>query len=571
MSLLYPAGERFGDANLDPVGAGKLYVYDNGTPDQASIWSDPELTVAITQPAVLDSGGLLQTNVYVTDGTRYTVKLDDSDDAEVFTRDNTWGWEDSLFYSVANYGAVGDGSTDDTTAIQAAIDAIGTAGGGDLHFDSSVYLISSTLIIDWDNVRLVGAGSGAAFRNTKALQRSGAATTIKWNSAITGDVMIRFTSNAADDGTGYVKGGGGMKGFFIDGAETATYGLEIITWWGGQFDDIFVEAVTDRMYNLDCLANDVVAGTNTIQHNSFTNILGRVKNLTGNTAHGLVMGGPATASGNTSFNHFSNVHIETEDGDAIVFANTDNNLFYNLRGKAAGSGNALVFHADDTGPDNSTRDTHARFNRIFGAELDAPVVAKATVAGSNHSFANEIYGLSASNNAPKVTIETGAKVFIIRNGGADNTYANAGTTLFGRQRRGVEASISSNQSITQNSTTEIVWNVEDRDDDGAFDGDDPDFVIPDGVYAAEFHAGIEWGADATGYRWLQIEQNNATIQGAPKDTVAGISGVTLCHSVSTGEITVAPGDTMRVRVRHSSSGSINAVTGKFTFFKARWL
>jgi len=135
----------------------------------------------------------------------------------------------------------------------------------------------------------------------------------------------------------------------------------------------------------------------------------------------------------------------------------------------------------------------------------------------------------------------------------------------------VEAHLTSNQAITTGTTTEITWTVEDRDDDGAFDGDDPDFVIPDGVYAAEFHAGIEWGADATGYRWLQIEQNNATIQGAPKDTVAAISGVTLCHSVSTGEITVAPGDTMRVRVRQTSGGNLNVVNGKFSFFKARWL
>ena len=49
--------------------------------------------------------------------------------------------------SVKDFGAVGDGSTDDSAAIQAAIDYVAGAGGGVVHFPSGTYLISEPLIL----------------------------------------------------------------------------------------------------------------------------------------------------------------------------------------------------------------------------------------------------------------------------------------------------------------------------------------------------------------------------------------------------------------------------------------
>lgn len=48
-------------------------------------------------------------------------------------------------YNVEDYGAVHDGSTDDTAAIQAAIDACDTAGGGTVFFPNGLYIISGAL------------------------------------------------------------------------------------------------------------------------------------------------------------------------------------------------------------------------------------------------------------------------------------------------------------------------------------------------------------------------------------------------------------------------------------------
>jgi len=71
--------------------------------------------------------------------------------------------------SVKDFGAVGDNVTDDTAAIQAAIDYVNLNGEAELLFPSGNYIITSTLIINplgadtiVRNIRLVGAGGDLA-------------------------------------------------------------------------------------------------------------------------------------------------------------------------------------------------------------------------------------------------------------------------------------------------------------------------------------------------------------------------------------------------------------------------
>lgn len=53
----------------------------------------------------------------------------------------------SNIYNVKNYGALGDGVNDDTTAIQACMDDAAAHGGGKIVFPAGVYGISETLVI----------------------------------------------------------------------------------------------------------------------------------------------------------------------------------------------------------------------------------------------------------------------------------------------------------------------------------------------------------------------------------------------------------------------------------------
>jgi hypothetical protein len=79
------------------------------------------------------------------------------------------------WYNVKNYGAVGDGATDDREAIQAAIDAIKEDGGGTLYFPKGTYVLSrgSTRglleLRDVNNIHFTGDGIG----NTVLLRQAG--------------------------------------------------------------------------------------------------------------------------------------------------------------------------------------------------------------------------------------------------------------------------------------------------------------------------------------------------------------------------------------------------------------
>lgn len=66
---------------------------------------------------------------------------------------------DRLVYDVKNYGAVGDGSTADHVAIQAALTAAGTAGGGIVYLSPGTYIVAKYLLIP-SNVTVKGAGMG---------------------------------------------------------------------------------------------------------------------------------------------------------------------------------------------------------------------------------------------------------------------------------------------------------------------------------------------------------------------------------------------------------------------------
>lgn len=62
--------------------------------------------------------------------------------------------------NVIGYGATGDGTTDDTTAVQAALDAAAAAGGGTVYFPPGTYMVTSLTV--GDAVTLQGAGPWAS-------------------------------------------------------------------------------------------------------------------------------------------------------------------------------------------------------------------------------------------------------------------------------------------------------------------------------------------------------------------------------------------------------------------------
>lgn len=186
----------FVDANGNPRVGAKLYTYETGTSTPKPTYSDAGLTVPNANPMISDADGYFS-DIFLASGA-YRFRLTTSADAQIWQADDIEGGstalpltggtmtgfitlhadptqplhavtkqyvDNKIPVSVKDYGAVGNGSTDDTAAVQAAVDAVIAANGGSLFFPRGSYLVTSTILIDPSlapqgsaSVRLFGEG-----------------------------------------------------------------------------------------------------------------------------------------------------------------------------------------------------------------------------------------------------------------------------------------------------------------------------------------------------------------------------------------------------------------------------
>lgn len=188
---VFPKFRAF-DSNGVPLAGGLLYTYQAGTTTPQATYTDQSATSQNANPVVLDASG--SASVWLGSGLSYKFVLKDSAGNTQWTADNVTDPASSVlaqiasttagqgaglvgfapsgtgavgrnvqaklqeFVSVMDFGAKGDGVTDDTGAIQAALDA--TANGGNVLFPlttSNTYLVSSALKF-YSGQKLMGAG-----------------------------------------------------------------------------------------------------------------------------------------------------------------------------------------------------------------------------------------------------------------------------------------------------------------------------------------------------------------------------------------------------------------------------
>jgi hypothetical protein len=103
-------------------------------------------------------------------------------------------WLNSTVFNVLNYGAVGNGVHDDTTAINLAIAALNTAGKGVLYFPAGTYLVTAALTPLTANCIIKGDGLGGGNVGATLLNLgiTGAPTLINCSSAS----AVLFTINS---------------------------------------------------------------------------------------------------------------------------------------------------------------------------------------------------------------------------------------------------------------------------------------------------------------------------------------------------------------------------------------
>jgi parallel beta-helix repeat protein len=161
-----------------------------------------------------------------------------------------------MIYNVKDFGALGDGITNDTLAIQAAVNAAHLAGGGSVYIPAGTYIVTGTnqasdgAIMLYDNITVYGDGMGA--------------TTVKmqdgWNHAVTG-IFRDQTDVENHDIT--------VHDLTIDGNRANTTG-KIDGWFNGVSPG---EPGTDRNITLDHVEIKDCGGYGFDPHEETTNLV----------------------------------------------------------------------------------------------------------------------------------------------------------------------------------------------------------------------------------------------------------------------------------------------------------
>lgn len=184
-ALLSPSPKFNALTNAGVLGAGyKLYTYLTGTSTPATTYSNRAGTVANTNPIILDARG--EAVIFLTPGTIYRYVLKTDADVTVWTQDDISAQagdagailftqsgagaversvQDKLrdTVNVKDFGAVGDGTTDASAAISAAIDEAIARGRCAIQFPAGRFLLNTKVaktLTGQGGLSIQGAGMG---------------------------------------------------------------------------------------------------------------------------------------------------------------------------------------------------------------------------------------------------------------------------------------------------------------------------------------------------------------------------------------------------------------------------
>jgi hypothetical protein len=195
ISLFAGAGAQFFDDNGVPLAGGLIYSYAAGTTTAAPTYTSATGLTANSNPIVLNAAGRVEEEIWLEAGDLYKFILEDANEVQIGSWDNIPGISnantlaaqlanqsditlgDALIgfkqtyalgimpgavgktlnnkmqdlVSVKDFGAKGDGTTDDTSAIQAAINLACTYGGN-VYLPAGTYKISAALVFTMNSV-----------------------------------------------------------------------------------------------------------------------------------------------------------------------------------------------------------------------------------------------------------------------------------------------------------------------------------------------------------------------------------------------------------------------------------
>lgn len=295
--------------------------------------------------------------------------------------------------SVEDFGAAGDGVTDDAAAIQAAIDYLASANGGVLNFAAKTYAIGSTLLISTDNVFLRGRGSNMPVDSGTGASQ---ATELLWTSA-SASTIVNFETPT---GTGNAKrSGGGASGIYLKGNGVASIGLRVCSWAKGYFGDLHVSGVTTAAYKSTCWSSTQLSEAADTQYCVWDRCSWRlIQTAAEQSADGLVITSeaPGTSTADSSLNQFRDCMGQTYNGHGIRLADADNNILVNCR--------PLIV----TGTGKSFRIEGGYSNTFIGCPIGSKTAILGTASGAfRNSTLNVFFSSDDANSTGSPSVDAG--------------------------------------------------------------------------------------------------------------------------------------------------------------------
>ncbi len=346
LAFIGGAGWQFFDDNGVPLSGGKIYTYAAGTTTPLVTYTARDGLTPNTNPIILDSAGRTPEQIWSVEGLLYkyvvktstntlirtwdniggTVVADDlaqnlantsnnaKGDALVgFKQSNSGGFiagatgrtvNDKLqeFVSVKDFGAVGDGLTDDTAAIVAAV-----AAGAPLYFPAGTYLYKPTVTLDISypltgagkNVSIINCLSDAAMFGKPVFRlNSGSISNLRISEVANTKTMHGISISAADESvfTGYIS----VDSIYITGFNR---GLNI--------NNVFSTTVSYARIN-DCTEGIYAAPIDTVGDNGYFTTLSFISCWIWNNVRNVYFS-PALKSPSVMF---QNCAIEKSTGSA---------------------------------------------------------------------------------------------------------------------------------------------------------------------------------------------------------------------------------------------------------------